>query len=416
MFKRCEAFQQLFEELQETNSRLTKNTCIEVFKKRYPDYVDDLQIIIETLTGKHKIGWTFTAYPNVTLNNPHLNTIRDAIETLKEQQYCSLAEDQIKVTECFIGSSLGQFLEPILNRTLKLGIGSSLIPVDPTSPMLAKTLFKTGNVYNDIYYITEKLDGNRAIAVNEDGKWLWYSRNGKVRTRDEFDMSGCDPDWIYDGEIIGKEGESFQSISGKLNSLGECGGRYMIFDIMNTDLPYVERRNILNLLKGSHNVQVIPVLDTTPNNFIEEKANYWLDKIRKQGGEGIMLNSGQGKYQGGKTRRDAILKYKEAYDADMKVVDMYEGKAGTKYQGQCGGIICELDTGEEFIRAEVGGGLSDDQRLCWWLDKTLIVGKIVQVRFNEVTQNAQTRGTNQFSLRFPRLIAVREDKTETNIY
>ena len=60
-------------------------------------------------------------------------------------------------------------------------------------------------------------------------------------------------------------------------------------------------------------------------------------------------------------------------------------------------------------------GLSDEQRELWAMDPSLIVGKIIEVGYFSMSQNANLNGTKYYSLRFPRLKQVRYDKEVTSI-
>ena len=98
---------------------------------------------------------------------------------------------------------------------------------------------------------------------------------------------------------------------------------------------------------------------------------------------------------------------------DMEVKGWYGGTG--KYEGMVGGLICELTTHDgKKISCDVGSGLSDAQRFDWALRPMNIVGKIVQIGYHELTQSEENYGTNKYSLRFPRLIKVRNDKNSTS--
>lgn len=58
--------------------------------------------------------------------------------------------------------------------------------------------------------------------------------------------------------------------------------------------------------------------------------------------------------------------------------------------------------------------MSDVQRMEWAVEPSRIIGKIVQIGYHEMTQSEENIGTNVYSLRFPRLIKVRTDKTDTS--
>jgi len=55
-------------------------------------------------------------------------------------------------------------------------------------------------------------------------------------------------------------------------------------------------------------------------------------------------------------------------------------------------------------RVRVGSGFSDEQRQQFWANPNSIKGKIIEVQFHEETPDG--------SLRHPRFVRVREDKTQ----
>lgn len=428
---RLHMFTCLFEILQETNSRIEKEQAVQVFRKTCPECVDDLNYILETLDGKHPIGWTFVVRQGV--EGIHKWT------SIKEMiMACESIPNRSQIETLKIERAIGlygTFLEPIVNRTLRLGIGRSLLSKSDITPMLAKK-YEGGMLRTDVI-VTEKLDGNRCVAFFDGERWQYRSRSGKVMNVD-FDMTGMDTNLIYDGEIMSeaqtllsdkryrsivdderfdetvdmqKSQLLFNETSGLINRHGQKSGLvYNIFDIVSTE-AYLKRREKLNdcEFRGA-DVRLLPILYAGSDiNYI----NCLLDKVTGMGGEGVMLNLYNRGYE--HKRTDALLKYKQVQFVDMKVIGFTDGTG--KYVGCVGALECyiKLENGNE-IYCEVGTGLSDAQREEWAACPSLIIGKIVQVGYHEMTQNRDDLGSNRYSLRFPRLVKVRNDKTETSEY
>lgn len=432
--ERVQVFELFFDALQSTNSRLEKEREVKIFERTYPELKEDWVYILETLDGKHPIGWTFK--PTFNPIDPYypergkLHSIKDFI------RFCEGLTD-LRGASTFMAQQVigpyGEFLAPIVNRTLRLGIGKSLLSKSDLTPMLAKK-YEGGFLVGE-FAVTEKLDGNRCIAAYNKviDKWEFFSRSGKKMNVD-FDMCGLDTNFIYDGEVMSevqtalsvrrylsitadldfeqdtKEAQlMFNKTSGLINCHGSKTGLvYNIFDIIASD-DYYYRRTILDtIVPESLNVRILPVLYYGENR---DTINSLLGRITQMGGEGIMLNRGNRGYE--HKRTDALLKYKQVQFMDMKVVDWYQGTG--KYAGWVGGITCRLETEDgKIIVCDVGSGLSDRQRMEWVFDDSLILGKIVQVGYHELTQSEEHVGTNVYSLRFPRLIKVRTDKIETS--
>lgn len=301
--------------------------------------------------------------------------------------------------------------------------------------MLAKKF--EGDLYSDMngYYVTEKLDGNRCIAFFDGTDWNYVSRNGKPMSV-SFDMSDLPTDRVYDGEILSPEQVAmseeiykmargleytvkndglFNVTSGLINRKGTDKALvYNIFDIIDDEMTYAKRREELNrymLIMKSANVRIVPVLLWLEKpQAAEEVFGECLGKVCEMGGEGLMINYGSGGYEHKRTK--GLLKFKEVQTMDMQVIRTFEGKG--KYEGLIGGITVRLETDDgKVIVADVGSGLSDIQRYDW-LISSRIVGKTVEIEYFSFSQNEHTRGTNIYSLRFPRLKKVRGDKIGTS--
>lgn len=417
--------------LQSTDSRNEKEGII---NRMVPDVKDDFYYILEILDGKHKLGYTFANRYNRTEHDLSTKTFREYIEPLfKPSKDCDLSEAHI-ATCCILVDDYNDFIEPIVNRTLRLGIGRSMLVKEPTAPMLAKK-YDGQRLIPDTFYITEKLDGNRCIAKFVDGQWTFTSRNGKPM-KVSFDMTGLDTNLVYDGEVLSPEqtvasirraqgiydklnaGE-FNTTSGLINSKTNNKQLvYNIFDFQEFGLPYRDRRRALNemmyqtdLSNGS--VRILPVLKTYNKSIDDVGLNELLEDIVYSGGEGLMVNTGSGMYV--PKRTDDLLKVKQVQTIDMRVVDTEFGTG--KYDLCVGTLYCEatLPNGDK-ITCAVGTGLSDDQRTRWAMYPMEIIGKIVEVAYFSLSQSKNSYGTTQYSLRFPRLRKVRTDKNETSSY
>lgn len=433
--ERIQIFELFFDMLQSTNSRIEKEHEVKIFENTYPELKEDWTYILETLDGKHPIGWTFIPRLDMCADT-YAEAIR--LKSIKDMIiYCEGTKDKTFATtnraEIVMGI-YGEFLAPIVNRTLRLGIGKSLLDKSDITPMLAKKY--EGGFLTGEFVVTEKLDGNRCVAAfNKDkNKWEFYSRSGKPM-KVNFSMAGFDPDLIYDGEVMSQEQTDlsdrrfraiiddtdfesetkdaqllFNKTSGLINrhDANKKGLVYNVFDIISKD-PYYERRSILtDMSPTAADMRILPALYAGKDTNMMKSL---LGRITQMGGEGIMLNRIDRNYE--HKRTDALLKYKQVQFMDMIVVDWYEGTG--KYAGCVGGLNCMLETENgQTIICDVGSGLSDAQRFVWANDPSRIVGKIVQIGYHEMTQREEHIGTPVFSLRFPRLIKVRADKTDTS--
>ena len=413
-------------ELSYTSSRIDKEYIVKTYKSKDEQLAQDIDYVFEILSGVHKLGYTFIidnreAYTEFPIDC----TLREYLSHLYNIH--NFDRESVSIM-CSKYRSNASYILPIVNRVWRIGINKSQIAKQDTSPMLAKK-YEPGKHCTDIneeYYITEKLDGNRCIAKydEENNKWIFLSRSGKT-LKVNFDMEGLATHFTYDGEILSIDQienpgqHNFNSLSGKVNSIyGDKSGLvYFIFDIVNTDLPYKDRRGVLNAasnLRGlpEHtNTYILPLINCLKADTMP-RLQELLELIENKGGEGLMINLGSRKYE--HKRTDALLKVKSTYTMDMKVLDIEYGTG--KYEGLVGALYCEAYDGNVQYFCKVGSGLSDDERYNWSIDTSLIIGKIIEVAYFSLSQDKNTLGTLKYSLRFPRFKRIRTDKTETSVY
>lgn len=432
--KRIQKLSELILSLQSTTSLTAKKAFI---KELDPELQDDFNYILEILAGEHKLGYTFSwpdDFPIYAQDHFESMTFREFIKPLfKPVEEGNLTTTNILDAEAMC-SMYADFISPVVNRTLRLGIGKSILPKDGIAPMLAHKYDGSfrGNV-SDIY-VTEKLDGNRCIAHFDGNDWVYVSRNGKQKFNLDFNMEGLDPSYVYDGEIVSenqaycsdqlynhivygtnavKYNNEFNETSGKINRKDKQSGLvYKVFDIM-TDDKYSERRRILDNMKvESNNVKILPVLARydTISDFTTG-VDKLVNVVTGLGAEGLMINVGNAPYV--HKRNYNLLKYKKFKRIDMKIVDVIEGTG--KYVDKCGSLYCEAisEDGTKIV-CNVGSGLSDQERDLIWKYQDVMKGAIVEVEYFELSQNSTTNGTKIYSMRFPRLINFRSDKDDTS--
>lgn len=434
---RLSYLQYLCESLQDTDSLVIKRQIVNEIPV---EYKDDFNFILEILAGKHKLGYTYNKTETIDIMPAEYAeyTIRQYLQPLwrpiltgdlshnsiNAAQYCCRWETEL--------------IASIVNRTLRLGIGNSLLDKSELAPMLAKKY--EGNNISDTegIYVTEKLDGNRCIASYDGIKWNFTSRNGKPMYVD-FDMSNLPTEFVYDGEVLSIEQTNkskqlanaiitghkdvlnttstvdFQSTSGMINRHSKDKKLvYNIFDIIVDRVNYKTRRVILDTLTSTDDVRILPLLARYEYHTSDTHSKLCdlLDDVTSSGAEGLMINSGSGFYE--HKRCNDLLKFKKFQTMDMRVIDWEYGTG--KYEYCVGYLICEafLDNGK-IVHCKVGTGLTDEQRQQWTQAGT-IIGKIVEVAYFSVSQSMSATGTKTYSLRFPRLKSVRNDKIETSQY
>lgn len=407
----------LFNEMHNENASSWQKSLVAKFRANHPELDDDLDFCFEVLAGKHKLGFTFinTGY-DATKTYPLFKSIKDMVEYLKLNTENDKSETTIAQVCSHVPYDLRLFMSWLLNRIYRLGYTNRHNMVTDKHCMLAKS-YPAGVTTTKQYYIQEKLNGNRCIAYFEDDSWKFISRSQKPMNVN-FDMAGFNIDRIYDGEIMtrGKMGNrDFSRTSGIINSKSADKSElmYFVYDILDDQMSYKDRRKELLEIKGntSPNVVILKVLDKItiyPNPDYNYRLDEWLDKIVSQGGEGVMLRDPEAPYHHSKNsgdRKNYLLKYKKTKTCDLRITGWNEGKG--KYEGMIGSFICEND--EKTIKVNVAG-ITDAVRMS---NPDTWIGTIIEVAYFE---SSQSKSKTVASLQFPRLKGVRHDKTETSMY
>lgn len=426
---RCTLISRLFNLLMRESSRTGKELIVTEFRKKYPKMEKDLDYCFEVLAGKHKLGYTYIiTNEDIPASKMYEDyTIRRFYDEVLKSYGSS--QDEIKLASLCTPRQCRLFFYHLANREFKLGYSNKHNMVTDVSPMLAKKYPESH--HEGMYFIQEKLDGNRCIAYYdyEDEEWKFKSRSGKelkvnfdMGWAEEYAVSTSDGDNveypIFDGEImtLGHAGSrDFNRTSGAINGkyTDKSELHYFIYDIIAPDLTYKIRKSLLDLCAKyiedtQHpNCSILPVLDELPiypNPEYNWQLDEWLDKIVAKGGEGLILRDPDGYYECGK-RSANLLKYKKLQTMDLRIIDFNWGNG--KYAGAIGSFVCETD--DHDIQVNVSG-MPDSMHFS---DPAEWIGKIIEVAYFDISQS---KAHGHKSLRFPRLKRIRDDKDTTSVY
>ena len=270
-------------------------------------------------------------------------------------------------------------------------------------------------------FIEVKLDGVRVITiVYPDGRVDQFSRNGKElvnfpHVKEQFAKiaSGLEEPWVFDGEIMSS---SFQDLMKQIHRKGdsETGDAILnLFDWLPLHAfeaeifhqPQVWRSEALQAWHSAvkDSVPNITVLSNELVDLDTEEGQLRYKEINAKavagGYEGIMIKDPEASYEC--KRSVAWLKLKPFIEVSLEVVDVEEGTG--RNVGRLGAIVCQGVDDGKTIRVNVGSGFSDSDRDSYWVSRDSLLGQIVEVRADAVTQNQDST----YSLRFPRFLRFR---------
>jgi DNA ligase-1 len=270
-------------------------------------------------------------------------------------------------------------------------------------------------------FIETKLDGVRVITIcYPSGVVDMFSRNGKelvnfphVKQQLAKHAKLFKTAVVLDGEIMSASFQDLMKQVHRKTDVTSDDAVLNLFDILSLDefkvgrgaYPQTDRSA---LLKNWYE----PIRDHMPNVTVLEHELVDLDTDAGRtkfaqinadaiagGYEGIMIKDPEAIYEC--KRSHAWLKQKPFIEVSLTIVGFEEGTG--RNLGKLGAIIVEGEDDGKLIRTNVGSGLTDADRDSFWNDRDSLLGRIVEVRADAVTQNQD----GSFSLRFPRFKGFR---------
>src|SRR5210317_1958703 len=267
-----------------------------------------------------------------------------------------------------------------------------------------------------------KLDGVRVLAVCKSGKVELFSRNGKqfhnfphiiAEIESVLERKPSPYDCVLDGEVMSKDFQDLMKQVHRKDGKAATDSVLHLFDFIplkdflegGWDKPQTYRSNLVKywVLENEDLLKHVTACEWEEVDLSTDEGNrrfVELNKTAVDGGyEGVMIKDIDAPYECKRTH--AWLKAKPFIEITLEVKEIEEGTG--RNEGRLGAFVCEgIDDGKD-IRVNVGSGFTDSNRDDYWNNRNDIIGNLVEVRADAVTQNQD--GT--YSLRFPRFKTFR---------
>ena len=270
--------------------------------------------------------------------------------------------------------------------------------------------------------IEVKLDGVRVLAVCKGSKVELFSRNGKQfhnfpHIIEEIEaVLAAKPapyDCVLDGEVMSADFQDLMKQLQRKDGKKATDAVLHLFDFIpltdflagSWDKPQTTRSNyvkywVMENESVLQHVQACAWEDVDLDSKEGQERFVELNKKAVDGGyEGVMIKDVDAPYEC--KRSHAWLKAKPFIEVTLEVVDVEEGTG--RNEGRLGAVVCSGEDDGKNIRVNVGSGFTDDNRSVFWSGRNALIGQLVEVRADAVTQNQD--GT--YSLRFPRFKTFR---------
>lgn len=266
-----------------------------------------------------------------------------------------------------------------------------------------------------------KLDGVRVITiVYPDGRVDQYSRNGKelvnfphIKEQISKNAESFTEAVILDGEVMSASFQDLMKMVHRKSDVKSDDAVLNLFDII-TLKEFQAGRGVHRQFDRSvtlaawhnkyhesmPNVTVVGQELVDLNSFVGQARFKQINQDAVDGGyEGIMIKDPEAVYEC--KRSVSWLKLKPFIEVSLEVVDVEEGTG--RNEGRLGALVCEGVDDGKAISVNVGSGFTDGDRAGFWSARDQLVGQIVEVRADAVTQNQD----GSYSLRFPRFLRFR---------
>ena len=415
----------VIQELEADNSRLKKEAIIK--RENDADNVEFFEGVGMALDGFRTFG--VKQVPKSTKDGGGLTWMEfnELVRQLEFREATGNTAKQMVQQACDEANmeQWNDWYRRILIKDLRCGVTHKTINKHTTMKvpvfecMLADDSKKHEKKMTGDVYVEPKLDGVRVITICDVDRdeVKMFSRNGKELTNfpkilEQFDsmMDQMGESMVFDGEVMS---DDFQTLMREIHRKGGAktdDAVLNVFDCLPLDyfkmgeyeMTLAKRKQILDDFKFGPNISRVEYVrmnldDDDGQKMFADYNKLCIDK----GFEGIMVKPIAGSYE---CKRSSLwLKVKPFIEVSLKVVDVEEGTG--RNVGKLGALVVEGTDMDKFIKTNVGSGLTDADRETFWKAKDKLIGQIVEVRADAITQNQDT--DNEWSLRFPRFLRFR---------
>ena len=415
----------IIQELESDNSRLKKEAIIK--RENDADNIRFFDGACMALDGFRTFG--VQKVPVAKKDGPGIPEA-EFLDTIKKLEDRTLTGNEMrdKIQDLCDRSKMEEWddwYRRILIKDLRCGVTHKTINKNTTMKvpvfdcMLATDSAKHEKKMVGEVLVEPKLDGVRVIVicdVDKDEVNL-FSRNGKELSNfpeinkqfdDMLDQMG--ESMVFDGEVMS---DDFQTLMREIHRKGgaktkdaklnlfDCMPLYNFMDGSCVD-PITERKKWLEGYNFGPNINVVESVRINLSDADGQKQFADYNKMCiDRGFEGIMVKPVGGIYEC--KRSTGWLKVKPFIEVSLTVVDTEEGTG--RNVGKLGALIVEGTDDGKFIKTNVGSGLTDTDRETFWQDKDKLIGQVVEVRADAITQNQNAK--DEWSLRFPRFLRFR---------
>jgi len=267
-----------------------------------------------------------------------------------------------------------------------------------------------------------KLDGVRVITIIRGNKVEMFSRNGKqfhnfghIIAELEAVVAEYPVPYplVLDGEVMSSDFQDLMKQVHRKDGKQTTDAVLHLFDTIplgcfkngSWDKPQSFRSLITKHWVEEHkdaleHVQALEWEDVDLDTPEGNKRFVELNKAAVDGGyEGVMIKDVDAPYECKRTH--AWLKAKPFIEVTLEVKDVEEGTG--RNEGRLGALVCAGEDDGRMVQVNCGSGFSDSDRDSFWDSRSVLIGQLVEVRADAITQNQD--GT--YSLRFPRFKTFR---------